>query len=164
MSPSGNGLRLGGSNGSSSASGAGNVAVVGALRGGGSGSGAGSLLRNGVVAGNLDDESLPDYDEGYADDDDVVGAYPTNLEDMYAPLHNRLGGSPNWSFNNVEKDREDGDSDAVAFDDEERDRMAEDFGDELSFAPGNSSPVGMDHVAPVAVDDAELAEIHIKED
>ncbi|KAF2448699.1 UCH-domain-containing protein [Karstenula rhodostoma CBS 690.94] len=166
VSPSGNGLRLGGSsrNGSSSAFGAGNGTVVGALRGGGSDSGAGSLLRNGVGAGNLDDESPPEYDEGYADDDDVAGAYSTNLEDVYPPLHSRLGGSPNWSFNNVERARDDGDSDAVAFDDEERDRMVEDFGDEMSFAPGNSSPVGMEHVAPVAVDDAELAEIHIKED
>ncbi|KAF9737155.1 ubiquitin carboxyl-terminal hydrolase [Paraphaeosphaeria minitans] len=167
VSPSGNGLRLGGSsrNGSSGAFRAGSGAVVGALRGGGS-DGAGSLLRNGVAAGTLDDESPPGYeDEGYADDDDVAGAYPTTVEDVYAPLHSRLGGSPNWSFNNVNRDRNGGDSDVVAFDEEERDRMAEDFGEELSFAPGHSSPVGeMELIAPVDVDDAELAEIRLKGD
>lgn len=136
--------------------------AVGALRGGGSDSGAGSLLRSGAAAGSLD-ESPPEYvDEGYADDDDV--AQP-NLEELYAPLHNRLGGSPEWSFDNVNRAREDGDSDVVAFDDDERDRMVEDFGDELGFPPGNSSPVGeMEVIPPAEPYDEELAEIRLKED
>jgi ubiquitin carboxyl-terminal hydrolase 4/11/15 len=165
VSPAGNGLRLGGSsrNGSSSAFGAGSAAVVGALRGGGSDSAVGSRLRNGVAAGNIDDESPPHYDEGYADDDDIAGAYSTNLGDVYEPL-NQLT-SPHWSFSNVDRNREDGDSDVVAFDDDDRNHMAEVLGDEMSFPPGNSSPVGeMEHIAPVEIDDAELTEIHIKED
>lgn len=167
VSPSGNGLRLGGSsrNGSSSAFGAGTGAVVGALRGGGSDLAAGSHLRNGVAAENLDDDSPPGYvdDEGYADDDN----YAANLEDVYAPLNGRFANDePNWSFGSVDRNHGDDDSDVAALDEEDRDRMLEDFGDELdTVAQPNSSPAAdVKHVLPIPVEDAELAEIHVKSD
>ncbi|KAF2443488.1 hypothetical protein P171DRAFT_486220 [Karstenula rhodostoma CBS 690.94] len=64
-----------------------------------------------------------DNDQASEQNDDVAGAYRTNLEDVYAPLPNPPRGSPSWSFNNVDRDSEDDDSDFMAFDDGEEDVM-----------------------------------------
>ncbi|KAF1972356.1 UCH-domain-containing protein [Bimuria novae-zelandiae CBS 107.79] len=160
VSPSGNGLRLGGSshNGSSSAFGAGTGAVVGALRGGGSALGAGSLLRNGVAAGNLDKDSPPTYeeDEGYGDDEDADTATQPYFDMPYS-------NQPAWNFDNI-RAREEDDSDNAALDEgDAENRMSEDFGDDIF--PGHSTPImEMDTVLPEPVQDDEPAEIHIKND
>ena len=154
-------MRLGGSsrNGSSSAFAAGTGAGVGVLRGGGSAL-AGSPLRSGAAAGSHSADSPPpgyeDEDEGYGDED-IAGTQPLSTEDVYTSL------GPSWNWSNVDKERGDSDSDNVAFDDDDaRDRMQEDFGDESW--PGNSTPATMevDTVLPLLVEDDNLAEIHVE--
>ncbi|KAJ4348682.1 uncharacterized protein N0V89_010060 [Didymosphaeria variabile] len=85
-------------------------------------------------------------------EDEIAGARPTNLEDVNAPLHDRFNHEPEQNSRNVEKGREDDDSDPVACGEEVRNRLAEDLGEGTSFAPRNSPLVGsMEHVTPVQV-------------
>ena len=154
-SPSGNGLRLGGSsrNGSSSAFAVGTGAGAGALRGGGSAL-AGSHLQSGAAVGNRSDDSLlPGYDEdeGYGEED----------VPEYAPLSTRL--EQDWDWSKVDKVKADSDSDNAAFDDDEgRDRLEEDFGDEPWQGGGTPMTVDMETVVPVPAGDDDLAEIHVE--